>query len=127
MKRYDVVIVGAGMAGLSLAASLVVENRVTMSAIGGEPLKIALVEARSLDGFGSAATGDVHGFDPRVSALTASTLDFLDRCGAWEKIAQNRYAPFRSMFVWDENGTGEIEFNAEEVRAERLGLSLIHI
>lgn len=110
VRRFDVVIVGAGIAGSALAAALT-----------GQGLDIALVEAQSLvvpelaDGF------DLQGFDPRVSALTPRSRLLLERLGAWEAIAGYRHCPYRHMTVWDAEGTGEIEFDCAEVGAHALG------
>ena len=109
-KRFDIVIVGAGIAGSSLAAAL-----------SGEGLSIALVEAQPLVLPDLPAGCDLQQFDPRVSALTPRSRQLLEGLDAWEAIAGYRQCPYRHMTVWDAEGTGQVEFDASEVNAPALG------
>lgn len=109
-RQFDVVIVGAGIAGAALAVAL-----------SGEGLSIALVEAQSLDRPDLPQARGLHDFDPRVSALTPRSRGFLETLGAWQSIADYRYCAYRHMTVWDAEGTGKIEFDRSEVDAAELG------
>ncbi|MDH3994080.1 MAG: UbiH/UbiF/VisC/COQ6 family ubiquinone biosynthesis hydroxylase [Gammaproteobacteria bacterium] len=109
-KRFDIVIVGAGIAGSSLAAAL-----------SGEGLSIALIEAQPLVLPDLPAGCDLQQFDPRVSALTPRSRQLLEGLDAWEAIAGYRQCPYRHMTVWDAEGTGQVEFDASEVNAPALG------
>jgi 2-polyprenylphenol 6-hydroxylase len=95
---YDVVIAGAGMVG-ALAAC----------ALGDSALKVALI------GPLPAPDAPRADYDLRVSALTLATRTMLAALGAWSGIAQRRFAPMRSMRVWQAGGAGEIEFDAAEI------------
>lgn len=109
-QRFDVIVVGAGLAGTALAAAL-----------GGSPLRVALVEAQPLS-LDWPATGDgVGGFDPRVSALTTASREWLEQLDAWAPVAARRLSPYRHMQVWDGEGTGAIHFDAAEVNQPVLG------
>ncbi|MDJ0877039.1 MAG: UbiH/UbiF/VisC/COQ6 family ubiquinone biosynthesis hydroxylase [Halieaceae bacterium] len=110
---YDVIVVGGGIAGAALARAL-----------EDSGLRLALVEARALDTGGidhvPTATG-VGDFDPRVSAITPASQRLLESLGAWEALVASRICPYRSMAVWDADGTGHIDFQAAEVDAPHLG------
>lgn len=109
-RHYDVAIIGAGIAGASLAVAL-----------SGEGLSIALVEAQSLDVPELSDNRSLNAFDSRVSALTPRSRAFLEQLGAWQAIADYRYCAYHHMTVWDAEGTGEIEFDRAEVNVPELG------
>jgi 2-octaprenylphenol hydroxylase len=108
--QFDIVIIGAGIAGSALAAAL-----------SGKGLNIALVEAQPLSQPELPEDCGLHNFDPRVSALTPRSRRLFETLGVWEGIAGNRHCQYRHMTVWDADGTGEIEFDCAEVAAPALG------
>lgn len=109
-RHYDVVIVGAGIAGSALAVAL-----------AGQGIVVALVEARPLEPTILLPELALGQFDSRVSALTPSSIAFLQSLDVWEAIEQYRCAPYRHMTVWDADGTATIDFDAAEVDATSLG------
>ncbi len=109
-QHFDIAIIGAGIAGTALAASL-----------RGKGLSIALVEAQPLVPPDLPAGFDLQQFDPRVSALTPRSRKLLQQLGAWEAIAAYRQCPYRHMTVWDADGTGQIEFDCAEADVAALG------
>jgi len=109
-QQFDIAIVGAGLAGTALA-----------TALGGSPLRIALIEAQPLSLQWPTLRDDVNGFDARVSALTFASQRWLDQLGVWELVAARRVSPYRHMHVWDGEGTGSIHFDAAEVNRPALG------
>lgn len=109
-KHYDVVIVGAGMVGSALACAL-----------GGSNLSVALIEAQAVISEWPTPTADVTGFDPRVSAITLASQSFLTRIGVWPAIQTQRVSAYQHMHVWDAEGTGSIEFHADEINQPALG------
>jgi len=109
-RRVDVAIIGAGIAGSALAVAL-----------SGQGLSIALVEAQPPDNAPLPGVRSVHDFDPRVSALTPRSRNFLATLGAWDAIAAYRTCAYRHMTVWDAQGTGQIEFDRAEVDVPELG------
>ena len=102
----QLLIVGAGMAGLTLAAAL-----------ADQPLAIRIIDPRPAP----APEQWPATFDPRVSALTQASENILRRLGAWEPMVQQRVSPFQHMAVWDGDGTGRIAFDAAEAGADHLG------
>lgn len=110
VAEFDVVIVGAGIAGSALACAL-----------SNTALRILLVEGGSFPEAAPKNNCEINGFDPRVSALTLASKDLLEKLGVWESIQTLRAEAFNNMFVWDAEGTGEIAFNAAEVNELFLG------
>ena len=109
-KHYDVIIIGAGIAGSALAASL-----------SGHGLSIALIEAQPT-GVGTGADDQgVLGFDARVSALTPNSRELLEKIKVWPGIYQQRMCSYQHMTVWDGDGTAVLEFDADELNVEALG------
>lgn len=108
-QDYDLIIVGAGMVGATLALAL-----------ADTDLKIAIVDGVPLDQPVKPAQTP-SGYDPRVSALSAASERILSRLGAWPSIAAERCCAYRQMCVWDAEGTGEIRFDAHELNENRLG------
>ena len=103
--QYDVMIVGAGMVGATLA-----------SALSHLPLKVALVEANmpKLD-------WPEEGFDLRVSAITRATQQIFETLNIWEGMRTRRVSPFREMRVWDVGGEGSIHFDSADMGETHLG------
>lgn len=113
--NYDVIIVGAGMAGSTLACALASGMPAEQS------LRVALVESQPLPADMPPVKDGVDNFDTRVSALTNATCQFLQELAVWPTIAAQRCCAFQQMQVWDANGTGEIHFDATEVGESQLG------
>ena len=108
--EFDVVIVGAGIAGGALAVAL-----------SGSGFSIALVEPRPMTVEPLPREPGLQNFDARVSALTPKSITLLRQLGAWEDIAAYRHCPYQHMNVWDAEGTGRIEFDCSEVKVPALG------
>ncbi len=107
--EFDIVIVGAGIAGSALACTLQETD-----------YRIALVEAQPLRGAEPIDEG-LSGFDARVSAITPASQRLFESMGVWQGIVAQRACPYQHMSVWDGEGTGRIEFDAGEVGAPVLG------
>ena len=90
--EYDLIIVGAGLAGASLAAAL-----------RGSRLKIAVIESRA-----PSAPAD---WDARIYAISPTNADFLDELGAWAHLDTARMAPVYDMRIFGDAG-GELDFSA---------------
>lgn len=103
-ERLDVVVVGAGVVGATLALAL---------SRGGR--RVALVEAREP----SPWQPDVAGL--RVVALAADAVAQLQALDVWPAISSSRAHPYRRMRVWDAAGGGELEFDADRFGQPQLG------
>lgn len=108
-KQFDIVIVGAGLVGASLACAIAQHEHAS-------GLRIALIEAGSdLQQFSGEQ------FDPRVVALTQTSQDLLAHIGIWETVVAARACAYDNMHVWDGEGTAEIHFHCADIRQSYLG------
>ncbi len=120
-QAFDIVIVGAGVAGAAMACALT-------SGVYPElaNLRIALIEAKNIELSNTEKQSEsdnqnAESFGKRISAITKANGDFFEKIGIWEKIKRHRISAFKKMLVWDELGSGEISFDASQVHAEQLG------
>ena len=90
--KFDVLIVGAGLAGAALAAAL-----------RGSTLKIGIVEARP--------PSRPAGWDPRIYAISPTNADFLSAIGIWQHLDPTRMAPVYDMEIHGDAG-GRLDFSA---------------
>lgn len=104
-QQYDVLIIGAGLMGLSMAASL-----------QSLPIRIGLIDSRPVE---PTFTGEQY--DLRVFAITPTSQQFLQEIGVWDAITALRVSPYREMEVWDSEGPGRIHFHCQEVGEPQLG------
>lgn len=103
--RYDLVIVGGGMVGATLACAL-----------GGHSLRVAVLEPVTPDLSWPRAEYEI-----RVSALTRASQRIFEAVGAWDGMAGRRVAPYSAMHVWDASGSGEIHFDCSDIGEPNLG------
>ncbi len=108
-QEFDIVIVGAGLVGASLACAIAQFKQTQL-------LRIALIEAGN-----DVQHFNDESFDPRVVALTQASQNFFRQLGVWEDIEQTRVCGYRDMHVWDGEGTAEIHFSSADVRSDYLG------
>ncbi|WP_196139845.1 UbiH/UbiF/VisC/COQ6 family ubiquinone biosynthesis hydroxylase [Aliikangiella sp. G2MR2-5] len=114
-RKFDIIIVGGGMVGLAMAASLCETG-----------LQIAVIEKQSLslDLFAPLLLPEepeAKDFDIRVSAISPANQELLSEFHCWQKIPQARQGLYEKMTVWDGDGSGEIHFDAADVAAPYLG------
>jgi len=109
--QTDVVIAGAGIAGLSLAIGL------ARRGVSSQVLEAAAAPSNTEETQGR----EVADWDRRVSALTPTSAHWLDDLGVWPRMQQQRVGPYQRMAVWDGAGTGHIEFSARELDVPVLG------
>ena len=107
IKHYDIIIVGAGMVGATLACGL---------AEATENFSIAVIDANAPD-----LDWDSDGYDMRVSAITRASQTLFKNIGVWDSITNQRVSPYRDMFVWDAGGKGEIHFDSADMGEADLG------
>lgn len=109
IRSCDLLIVGGGMVGLSVAALLSRNDK----------FKVTLVDA------GPRPVFDPDQMSLRVSSIAPGSIELLDSAGAWEEIAATRACPFRDMKVWDAAGSVDgpetLSFESAEFAVPQLG------
>lgn len=103
MRSFDVIVIGGGMVGLSLACGL-----------KNSGLRIAVLESQPI-----AEPNDRRSL--RVSAINPASEQLFRYLGVWNDIVSDRASPYRSMEVWERDSFAGIEFNAAEYGYEHLG------
>ena len=98
---FDIVIVGGGLAGLSLACAL-----------RDTPFKIALVESR--------APQPASGWDSRVYAISPANAEFLRTIGAWKHLDPTRLTAIDAMQIHGDGGA-TLDFSAYQTGVDELG------
>ena len=109
--KSDLIIVGAGVVGLVLAA-IVAKN--------SEDLRIKILESSNKLSFWNNKN-----FDNRVYAISRSSQTILDYLGIWKSISSKRISPYRKMKIYDAQDPirefGSLEFDSSEVGEPDLG------
>ncbi|MGI9233256.1 MAG: UbiH/UbiF/VisC/COQ6 family ubiquinone biosynthesis hydroxylase [Woeseiaceae bacterium] len=112
-QHFDVVIVGAGINGLTLAARLAQGS-------GRESLRLTIVDAAVRPEY--SADDDIA---LRVSAIAAGSVALLRSVGAWQQVSASRLSPYECMRVWDETDVSDSKsalcFEAAEFGVAQLG------
>lgn len=106
MKEFDVILVGGGLVGLTVAALLAQESS----------LNILILEAQQ-----SFPTWKKDKLSNRVSAISSASKNILSNLSVWQAIVDRRVSPFLGMQVWDSKEKSEITFQAKDLPAESLG------
>jgi len=109
----DIVIVGGGITGLTLAALLAKGRQ-------ADALNITVVDAGKRPSYSSADDVSL-----RVSAIANGSAEILNSVGAWAGIRDSRVSSYEHMCVWDENDGPEssaaLRFSASEFAVPQLG------
>lgn len=103
MKTFDLVIVGGGMVGLALAASL-----------RKAPLRIAVIESFPPQTSTEQITN-------RVSALNLASQNLLTELGVWSNLTAIRATAYNDMEVWEKDSFAKIEFSGKNLGLTHLG------
>ncbi len=112
-KSYDVVVVGGGITGLTIAALLA-------HGTCAEALRVTVIDAAPRPRFDRDADVGL-----RVSAIATGSADILSAFGAWDTIVNMRACPYEHMRVWDgaddPDGPSTLRFDADEFAVAQLG------
>ncbi len=99
--EFDIVIIGGGLVGASLAAALKPSG-----------LRLALVEGQPLPSLDSE-------WDSRIYAFTPGNVEFLHDCGAWQRLDMSRVQQVEAMRIFGDTGS-KLDFSAYQLGAPEL-------
>lgn len=104
-STYDVVVVGGGMVGATLAASLAQVH-----------MRVAVIEAHE------PPAAAARGFPAlRVSALSVASQRTLDSIGAWSLLQESGICPYSRMLVWEGEDNQGTLFDSADIAEIQLG------
>jgi 2-octaprenylphenol hydroxylase len=109
--KFDVVIIGGGLVGASLAAALKHSG-----------LSLAMVESQSLL-MPENASVNTEDWDSRIFAISPGSRSFLEQSGAWSLLDPRRIVPVEAMRVFGDTGA-ELEFSAYQMGVAELACIL---
>lgn len=101
MQQFDLIIVGGGLAGASLATALR-DTRLRIALVDNQPPRAA------------------DGWDARIYAISPANATFLEAIGAWKHLDASRMAPIRAMQIAGDAG-GKLAFSAFDTGVSELG------
>ena len=101
---YDVIIIGAGMAGTLCALALLKNNN---------KLKVLLLDENAPRNHGRQSEEENPSFDARCLALSMGSVDLLNQLGLWQHIATHAQ-PIDHIQVSDKGAFGALELSAEK-------------
>lgn len=102
-NNYDIIIVGGGMVGASLACSLTDQD-----------VRIALVEAVSIK------ADNQPSYDDRGLALSLSSRHILEKLGVWSQLSDDT-SPIKQIHVSDRGHFGFVRLHANDLNIDALG------
>ena len=107
-NEFDVVVVGGGLVGLSL-----------VRALAHSGLRLALIEPQPP----AAAPAD-SSWDSRVYALSPGSAAFLEGCGSWQRLPQDRITRVEAMQVHGDAEDARLHFSAYESGLRELAFTV---
>ena len=103
-QSFDVIIVGGGLVGASLALALAPAR-----------LSVAVVEFLPI----KPLPGD-DSWDNRVYAISPGSAAFLESCGVWQGVPQERVMPVEAMRIYGDDAASRLDFSAYDAGLREL-------
>jgi 2-octaprenylphenol hydroxylase len=112
--NFDVVIIGGGLVGASLAAALQ-HSGLALALVESQPIPIVVDTALT--------ASPVENWDSRMYAISPGSRSFLEQSGAWSLLDAGRIAAVETMRVFGDTGA-ELEFSAYQMGVAELACIL---
>lgn len=104
MKKFDVLIVGAGVVGLTTAVAMAEQG-----------FSVALFDKQF------PSKNKLPPKDLRVYAINQQSKELLQTLNIWSRLGTERLAPYQKMHIWDAANNQALDFDAQLVAAKNLG------
>lgn len=104
MQKFDLLIVGGGMVGLTLALAIRKQSELT----------VAIVDNAPVDELSNQP-------EVRVSAINAASVQLFNNLNVWQDIIAQRAQPYHDMHIWDKAGYGKLNFALQDVSNHSTG------
>ncbi len=98
MQKFDLLIVGGGMVGLTLALAVRQQSELT----------VAIVDNSAIEDLSDEP-------EVRVSAINAASQQLFTHLNVWQDIISQRAQPYHDMHIWDKAGYGKLDFALKDV------------
>jgi 2-octaprenylphenol hydroxylase len=108
LEKFDVVIIGGGIVGLCFANELI-----------NSDFSVAIIERYELASINEQTR--CNEISCRVSAINRSALKRFHQTGVLDSPLAQRVCRYEKMFVWDQTGAGQIQFDSGELGVSELG------
>ncbi|MGV3582305.1 MAG: FAD-dependent oxidoreductase [Methylophilus sp.] len=105
--QTDVVIVGAGLVGLTAAIALSKQHK-----------KVVLIDSQV------SSKAEFSGWDQRIYALTESSVIWLKSLGVWVEVDIKRVNSIQAMQLWGPDSVHALTLNADEAYLSQMGCIL---
>ena len=104
MQKFDLLIVGGGMVGLTLALAVRQQSELSVAIVDNSPVTELNDEP-----------------EVRVSAINAASVELFNNLDVWQDIIAQRAQPYQDMHIWDKAGYGQLDFALKDVSQKTVG------
>ncbi|WP_104400422.1 2-octaprenyl-3-methyl-6-methoxy-1,4-benzoquinol hydroxylase [Vibrio penaeicida] len=104
MEKFDIAVIGGGMVGAAVAVGFAKQGK-----------GVLVVEHHQPKAYDSTQPMDL-----RVSAISQSSVNFLEELGAWNVIESTRVCSYKRLETWDMPEC-RTRFHSDELNLEQLG------
>ncbi len=102
MNKYDLLIIGGGMVGLTVALAVRKQTSLTVAIVDHQTAE-PLTETPEL----------------RVSAINAASQTIFENLDVWQDITAQRSQAYNHMHVWDKEGFGHLDFDLNDLNLSK--------